>query len=950
MKRFDVTFFKNNKIIFLVMPLMIFSLIFIEQMISRSDLSMNLFKYSVSNGELKITELMTDNSGAYSDDDGNVYDWIEIYNGTDKSINLANYGLSDSADEKVKWLFPDYTIESHGYLVVYLAGIDADGMYANFSLKKAGGETVILTNPSGTIIDEVVTKKITKNNSMSLNEKGEFFITTDITPGYSNDSNGRESYLNSLKKINNELIITEILPNNRGSYLYDNDLPSYIELKNISDNTINLNEYSLSNDISKPFLWNLPDYELKAGEVYLIYADALDNDNHASFDLKKQKGSVYLSHKNKIIDEVIYDNIPNGMAYILNDDKFVVSSNISPGYNNDDAGINNYMSNYDLMPNDLVISEVMTTNNKFLAQNGGKYYSWIELYNNTEKDINLKDYFLSTEKDNPKMYALPNVVLKKNSYYILITSGDENLSNKTYKHANFKLSNMEGLYLYHNNTIVDSLFISDLSTNYSYGRGSKYGHYYFDKPTPNTINNSGFIKLALAPEFSIEAGKYDNVDKLEIELSGNGTIYYTLDGSTPTLDSKVYSSPIILNKTATIKAIVYQGKQKSLITTHTYIINENHTLPVLSLTIKDSDLKKLDTNFMSESTYPVHAELLDNNSKFSVDCGIKVFGGESRMLQKKSYSLKFSSKYGVKSLKYKIFDNRSAVSYDTLVLRSGSQDMNGTMFKDELVTSIIDDYSTLDVQANKPIILYVNDKYYGIYYIREKIDSEFIKNHYNVNTQNTNIVRIDYDVTSGSSSDLKKLNNFVSTHDMSDNNNYQKVKDMLDINSYLDLWIAKLFTGDYDVRNIRYFNDSNIDNGKLKLIAYDFDFAFYSYPANYFTWMTTPGGMGYYKIDNNLMIQLLKNKQFRMDFIERLSYNLNNVWNDNNIKNNYDEYYNLIKKEIKRDRDRWKFSYSKWENDCDSVKTFLMNRRKKIISQAKNFFGLSDKEVANLFK
>lgn len=950
MKRFDVNFLKSNKIIFSLMFIMIFLLIFIEHIVSSSDLSMYLFNHSVSNGDLKITEIMTDNSGAHSDSDGNIYDWIEIYNGTDRNINLLNYGLSDSADEKVKWLFPDYTIKSHEYLVVYLSGVDEDGMYANFSLKKAGGETITLTNSSGTIIDKVVTKKITKNNSMSLNEKNEFIITSDITPGYSNDSDGRQSYLESLKELNNELIITEILPNNRGSYLYDNSLPSYIEIQNISDDTINLNEYCLSDDISKPFLWNLPDYELKSGEVYLIYADALDNDNHASFDLKKQNGTVYLSHRNKIIDEVIYNDLPNGMAYILDDDKFIESSNISPGYTNDETGISNYMNKNDLLPNDLVISEVMTTNTKFLAQNGGKYYSWLELYNNTGKDINLKDYFLSTEKDNPKMYALPNVVLKKNSYYILITSGDEELSNKTYKHTNFKLSNMEGLYLYHNNTMVDALFISDLSTNYSYGRGNKYGHYYFDNPTPMKVNNGGFIELALAPEFSVDAGKYDNVDNLEVELNGNGTIYYTLDGSNPTLNSKVYSSPLILDKTTTIKAITYQGEQKSIVATHTYVINENHSFPVLSLTIKDSDLKQLNSNFMSEKIYPIHAELLDNKSQFSVDCGIKVFGGESRILSKKSYSLKFSSKYGVKSLKYKVFDNRSAASYDTLVLRSGSQDMNGTMFKDELITSIIDDYSTLDVQANKPIILYVNNEYYGIYYIREKIDEEFVKNHYNVNNQNTNIVRIDYDVTSGSSSVLRSLNNFVSAHDMTDDKNYKQVKDMLDIDSYLDLWIAKLFTGDYDVRNVRYFNNSDVDNGKLKLIAYDFDFAFYSYPDNYFTWMTTSGGMGYYKIDNNLMIQLLKNEQFKRDFLKRLAYNLNNVWNDDNIMNNYNKYYTLIKKEIKRDRDRWNFSYSKWENDCNSAKEFLINRRKKIISQVKNFFELDDKEVAILFK
>lgn len=49
-----------------------------------------------------------------------------------------------------------------------------------------------------------------------------------------------------------------------------------------------------------------------------------------------------------------------------------------------------------------------------------------------------------------------------------------------------------------------------------------------------------------APEFSIPAGSYDTVKALMLTASGDGTIYYTTDGSEPGTGSEVYGSPILL--------------------------------------------------------------------------------------------------------------------------------------------------------------------------------------------------------------------------------------------------------------------------------------------------------------------------------------------------------------------------------------------------------------------
>lgn len=73
---------------------------------------------------LLINEIMSSNSGAITDSDGDASDWIELYNAGTSSINLAGYGLSDKADQPFLWTFPDYEIAAGQLLLVFASGKD----------------------------------------------------------------------------------------------------------------------------------------------------------------------------------------------------------------------------------------------------------------------------------------------------------------------------------------------------------------------------------------------------------------------------------------------------------------------------------------------------------------------------------------------------------------------------------------------------------------------------------------------------------------------------------------------------------------------------------------------------------------------------------------------------------------------------------------------------------
>lgn len=91
----------------------------------------------------------------------------------------------------------------------------------------------------------------------------------------------------------------------------------------------------------------------------------------------------------------------------------------------------------------------------------------------------------------------------------------------------------------------------------------------------------------VTPVFSPAAGTYyGNVDVTLTCATSNATIYYTTDGTAPTVNSKVYTAPITLTATTTVQAFAKAtGLKDSAVATAAYTISKNDTnLPTHILT------------------------------------------------------------------------------------------------------------------------------------------------------------------------------------------------------------------------------------------------------------------------------------------------------------------------------------------------------------------------------
>ncbi len=114
--------------------------------------------FSSACAEVIINEVMASN-GFY--ENGEAYDWIELYNDGKQTEDLSGWYLSDSKKNPLKWSFPQGTkLKAGKYLTVFCTGEEGinpgkgDTFYTGYSVS-ASGETLILSDPEGTEMQRV---------------------------------------------------------------------------------------------------------------------------------------------------------------------------------------------------------------------------------------------------------------------------------------------------------------------------------------------------------------------------------------------------------------------------------------------------------------------------------------------------------------------------------------------------------------------------------------------------------------------------------------------------------------------------------------------------------------------------------------------------------------------------------------------------------------------------
>lgn len=735
--------------------------------------------------------------------------------------------------------------------------------------------------------------------------------------------------LSSCNKTDDAFVINELVPSNKtGMLAPDGKMHDWIEIRNTSGSVANLKDYVLTTDSTKAE-YTFPEKSVQPNECIIVYAtkDNMSSELNCGFGVDRKKLHLYLlSPKGKMVSKVEEGKVKTDKALKLTKKgKYKETYKQTPGMDNTDENYEEFLKMKDAQGNSpLRIWEYLSRN---CDRDAPDYHAprAVELKNVSSTDVNLQEFALTNNLDSAKMIALPQRVLKPGELYVFEDSKDQ--------------LKKQALILTHNGKYADAVNADKTYLQTSIGRQNDcVGHFYFDTPSIGRENANGYKDVTDKPELATKPGVH-NVKSLDITFQQqNAKIYYTLDGSLPTERSAVYDGKITISKSTILKAMAKDSvNMASKVITASFILDKAHNLPVVSLTVDSAHLYDyykgvfemgpnarptmpyMGANFWKPWEKIAHIEFFDGDKGFSTDCAMKIFGAFSRKRPKKSFNIKFKDTFGKSTLDYDLYNKGKKGEWHAFVLRSGSQDDKHVMLRDEFFTSLMTEKSpTLLAQDYRPVALYLNGNYFGLYYIREKINKHFVADHLKVNPETVTLIEAMNAVKEGNIQEYSELKSYITSHDMRDKTAFEYAKKHIDFTNLIDYKLGEFYTGNCDTGNIRYCKSSDPScNQKWHWIYYDLDWGFYyNTPLSFY--VREGGSKGFLNVFSN---RLLRNPEFRDLFLQRWAFHLKNTFSEENALKVVNNLANTINEEMKRNCKRWpEMSYEKWQKNMEEFR------------------------------
>lgn len=822
------------------------------------------------------------------------------------------------------------------------------------------------------------------------------------------------SLLVVLPSIASELVFNEVMSSNQ-IYLIDSDgdSPDWFELYNGGTSPVNLSTYRVNDKRDTTNAWSFPNYLVDADKYLVVFASGKDIKEYPSYwETVITSGDVwsYLvptsepspNWKNISFNDASWSTGPSGFGYGDGDDntvlegvqsvfirkKFTVGdvSKIKEGYlhiDYDDAFVA-YINGVEIaranitsdgspvynaqadnsnheprmftggVPDQFVIKDIAS-----ILVDGFNVLS-IQIHNAGTNSSDLSAIpFLSLGYSNPVSGTIaPFIEIPQAKF-----------------HTDFNIkSSGETLYLFENNSIVDSVTVPDMPSNISFGRNQAgdLSWRYFSEPTPEALNNTQAYKsLAGKVIFSELGGKYATAINLQLSSDNiDDKIYYTTDGSEPTVNATLFSNTIYIDKTTMLRAaVINEEGMPGNVYTQSYFFNVSHDMPIISLVTDENNFfdntegiyvngsirhplsgKDCDggQNFWQDWEKPVHVSMIntDGTLAFEQDAGVKIFGGCSRTFAQKSLSLRFRKSYDKNGLKYKVFDDLDIDKYYSLNLRNSGNDWCVTMMRDAVLTNMFP--KQVDKTAYRPSVVYINGEYWGIHNMRERICDDYVAAHHNVDASSVNMMEFHVNMllnqVSGDGQSYLDMLDFMGANDLVFPENYDYIKTQMDVENFA-LYQASnicLKNTDWPGNNVKFWNSSQYDS-KWRWIVYDLDFGFKDINHNTLTFALAPDGTGWPNpaASTYLLRQLNQNAEFQQLFINSFADVLNTLWSSSYIFPIIDKISAGISNEIEAHMIRWGGNYSNWQNEVNALYAFASARPAVVRNFVSNYYDIS---------
>lgn len=519
----------------------------------------------------------------------------------------------------------------------------------------------------------------------------------------------------------------------------------------------------------------------------------------------------------------------------------------------------------------VVITEVMPCNiSTYMDKGVYNFPGWMELYNDGD-ELSLKGYTISHYKikDDQQVlkweWTITEDIKVGSEAYRLLFFDEEDAS----KHAPYKLDSDGGIIiLSQGKNKIDSLKYSRMDTHISYGRYGDGAGYM--NPTPKAENSAAYTldKRVKSLSFEnltpglVESGKH----KVTIKSPTIGaTVYYTTNGSEPTLESDVYKTEIEIDTTTVIRARAFlDDYPASEILTGTFLYMDyrhkecgGYTVPIVSVsTDKDymedpevgmlvvgenglpteqkclTDVGITKANFLQDWKRPVVFEYIkDGKSVMTHEMEAAVIGGCSRKNEVQSLKFKAGKKVGSTKeyLEVNPFEDRPGNKYSSLHLRNGGNayEASQVRIRDGYMQSL-SKVMNIDYQAFQPVAYYLNGKYKGLMGLRERTNKDYVEANYGLEEEDLEHLELvnesGVEAKVGTLDWYNELVSFLENNSPGSANYFETACKYMDMDEYIDFQLFEHFivNTDWPGNNAKIWRDKK--NGKLRWIIYDTDF------------------------------------------------------------------------------------------------------------------------------
>lgn len=410
-------------------------------------------------------------------------------------------------------------------------------------------------------------------------------------------------------------------------------------------------------------------------------------------------------------------------------------------------------------------------------------------------------------------------------------------------------------------------------------------------------------------------------------------------------------------KATIIRAAAYNPatKEYSKVITQSYFVDEAIDsryagLPIISLTADHEFLFDETSGIYTpaiptgdpvasyeynERKIPASVELIEEDGRlgFSGLYEVSLQGSTSRSSPQKGLHIIAESWMGSEFIDYPLFQDTETkaaeiTQFKRFILRSWGSARDWPMIFSDAHQQLLLSNADIDIQAYRPVIVFINGEYWGLHEIREASKNAwYFQEHYGIDVLDPGIdllIGSGNMIDEGDAEHWDNLVDFISTHDLELKENYQYVATQVDIDNFITYMIHGIFAGkrDWPGHNEAKWRPRTAD-GKWRWIQFDMDHGLNSHGRP--TYDMVSHVLSEDAHPHPLFVALITNKTFKNHFLNTFADYLNTYFKTEVELAQFDQFLAELEPYLPEYQARWGLNQN-WEADKDYALNTVLTR------------------------